>query len=150
MHLMLVLSMLDPGRARLVVPGGGQNGGKGEWEVETRLRQMVLGVVGACVVGLLVQHWAYKCIPVALHSYCRSGTTYLLGDMKCINCLVLTLYSLCKSDWQCFFSILYFNVINRVSGIPISEQAGWLNKYLEYSMLIQLEPGPGWIQVESI
>ncbi|KAJ7361095.1 hypothetical protein DFH08DRAFT_800483 [Mycena albidolilacea] len=63
----------------LAAPGGGQNGGKGEREMEMRLRWTVLGVIGG------------------------------------------------------------------VSRIPISEQAGRVNKYLDYSMLIQLEPGPGWI-----
>ncbi|KAJ7353108.1 hypothetical protein DFH08DRAFT_956196 [Mycena albidolilacea] len=45
-RLMLALSALDPGRARLAAPGGGQNRGKGEQEVETRLRRTALGVVG--------------------------------------------------------------------------------------------------------
>jgi hypothetical protein len=49
-----------------------------------------------------------------------------------------------------FLQYSIFHCDKQVSGIPISEQAGQLNKYLEYSMLIQLEPGPGWIQVESI
>jgi hypothetical protein len=58
MRLMLALSALDPGRAQFAAPGGGQNGGKGEWEVETWLRRTVLGllvgVLWACLYSTLV------------------------------------------------------------------------------------------------